>query len=387
MIKKQNICIIGGSLSGLTTAITLSKLNCNIDLITGNFNQNFDSSRTIAISESNLTFLKKLNIFKFPNKNFWPCSGFKLYEENEYKKISEIFDMQDDLKQKKVFHMVKNSELIKLLMQKINNSNSISIKKHKINEIFTSGFLKGIKYKNQKYKYNLIIVCTGNDSKIVKNIFPNQFIENSYNETSIVTIINHEKVKNNTARQIFMNDEIFALLPLSSSQTSIVWTIKNNKYTNDKLILKEKIKFYAKNFFKKITFDSKIENKSLNFLIRNKYFEDRILLFGDSLHVVHPLTGQGFNMILRDLDSLVKKISNKLDLGLDIGSENILSEFSLETKPRNFAYSIGIDLIKNSFSIKNKFLGKLRNNVLKSVNKNNFAKKMIFNVADKGLRF
>ena len=49
--------------------------------------------------------------------------------------------------------------------------------------------------------------------------------------------------------------------------------------------------------------------KSLNFLIRNKYFEDRILLFGDSLHVVHPLTGQGFNMILRDLASLEKILS------------------------------------------------------------------------------
>ena len=59
-MKKQKICIIGGSLTGLATAITLSKLNCEIDLITGNTKQNYRSNRTIAISESNFNFLYKL---------------------------------------------------------------------------------------------------------------------------------------------------------------------------------------------------------------------------------------------------------------------------------------------------------------------------------------
>ena len=39
-MKKQKICIIGGGLTGLVTAISLSKLNCSIDLITGNAVQN-----------------------------------------------------------------------------------------------------------------------------------------------------------------------------------------------------------------------------------------------------------------------------------------------------------------------------------------------------------
>ena len=34
-MKKQKICIIGGGLAGMVTAISLSKINCDIDLITG----------------------------------------------------------------------------------------------------------------------------------------------------------------------------------------------------------------------------------------------------------------------------------------------------------------------------------------------------------------
>jgi len=104
-------------------------------------------------------------------------------------------------------------------------------------------------------------------------------------------------------------------------------------------------------------------------LVRNKYYKDRTLLFGDALHVVHPFVGQGFNMTLRDLKCLKKMLNKKINLGLDIGSLDILSEFSSETKPRNFAFSISVDLLKNFLSFK-----KLRSDTLKILNKNNFAK-------------
>ena len=68
-MEKQKICIIGGSLTGLVTALSLSKLNCEIDLITGNLKKSFKSTRTIALSNHNFRFLDTLNISKFLEKN------------------------------------------------------------------------------------------------------------------------------------------------------------------------------------------------------------------------------------------------------------------------------------------------------------------------------
>ena len=71
-MEKQKICIIGGGLTGLITAITLSKLNIKVDLITSNINQNIKSNRTTVISPNNYNFLKKLKIFKFSkNRNYF----------------------------------------------------------------------------------------------------------------------------------------------------------------------------------------------------------------------------------------------------------------------------------------------------------------------------
>ena len=99
------------------------------------------------------------------------------------------------------------------------------------------------------------------------------------------------------------------------------------------LFLQKKITTYAENFLKNIKFATNIEFKELNFLIRSKYHLDRTLLFGDALHMIHPFVGQGFNMTLRDLASLEKVLTQKVNLGLDIGSPDILSKFSNEVRP------------------------------------------------------
>ena len=382
-MKKQKICIIGGNLTGLITAIALSKLDCQIDLITGNVNQNYHSNRTIAVSENNFDFLNKLNIKKSLKNEMWPCSIMKLYTEIRNEKFSKIFELNNDNKKKKIFYMIENSKIIKFMISKIKQIKSISIKRHeKISEISTSGLLKSVKINNNKFKYNLIIICTGNNSSLVKNLFNDQIIENSYKETSISTILTHSSLKNNTARQIFLDNEILALLPISNTKTSIVWSIKETMKEKNNLLLRKKIKFYAKNYLKNVTLATNIEYKDLKFLIRNQYFQDRTLLFGDALHVLHPFVGQGFNMTLRDLASLKKILNKKINLGLDIGSLDILSEFSDEIKPRNFAFSIGVDFLKNLLSFK-----KLRNNALKILNRSNFAKDIFFNIADKGFKF
>ena len=83
---------------------------------------------------------------------------------------------------------------------------------------------------------------------------------------------------------------------------------------------KKKIKSYAKNYLKNISFASNIKYRNLNFLVRKKYYNNRVLLFGDALHVIHPFVGQGFNMTLRDLRCLKNILEEKINLGLDIGN-------------------------------------------------------------------
>ena len=114
-MEKQKICIVGASLTGLVTAIALSRLNVEIDLVSEvNNSGNIKSNRTTAISQNNYNFLKKLKIAKFSKKNFWPCSHMKLYTKNEDQKFVEIFEIKRSEKQnKQILYMMNNAMLIK----------------------------------------------------------------------------------------------------------------------------------------------------------------------------------------------------------------------------------------------------------------------------------
>ena len=123
-MEKQKICIVGASLTGLITAITLSRLYVNIDLISNRNNSgNIKSNRTTAISQNNYNFLKKLKIAKFSKKEFWPCSHMKLYTKNEDQQFVKIFEIKKDEKQnKRILYMINNAMLIKNMIRNIKNN-------------------------------------------------------------------------------------------------------------------------------------------------------------------------------------------------------------------------------------------------------------------------
>ena len=374
-MEKQKICIIGGGLAGLTTALALSDLDVNIDLVCGKMNQNLFSNRTVAVSENNLDF------FNFAKNKFWPCSKMKLFSQNKKNHFLKVFNIEKE--QKNIFYMIENSKLIKSVIKSINEKKNISLKKNEtISEIRSSGLLKTVNYKSYSSKYNLIILCVGKNSDLVKNIFFDNSIKSSYEEVAITTIINHNSLKNDTARQIFLDNGIFALLPLSNSKTSIVWTTNESIRKKSDLDIKKNIKFYSKNFLTKIKLANTFEVNYLNFFIREKYYKDRILLFGDTLHVVHPFAGQGFNMILRDLKKLKENLYDRISLGLDIGAIDFLSDFSDLLKPRNFVYSLSLDFLRNCFKLNSKPFKDFRNLVMMNLSKNKYAKNKIYDFAN-----
>ena len=72
------------------------------------------------------------------------------------------------------------------------------------------------------------------------------------------------------------------------------------------------------------------------------------------------------------------------------GIFNIAAETHVDRSidgPKNFIYSIGINIVRNCFNLRNNHFQNIRNEFIKKLNKNNFAKNIFYNIADKGIRF
>jgi 2-octaprenyl-6-methoxyphenol hydroxylase len=365
----MNICIIGDGLTSLSLAKNLVNKKINVHIYHQNKIKNLLSSRTIGISKNNLEFFRK-EICKIPKKIFWKIKKIEVYSEKlEKEKLLKFENNKENL-----FHIVKNDLLYGLLMNEV--SKNKYFKKRLIKDNF---FYEDIK---NNHKYDLIINCDSNN--FLSNKFFTKTIDKNYQNLAYTTILKHEKIKNDVATQIFTKSGPIAFLPISNRETSVVCSldIKHKKYKDSEvldLIRKNNQKYQIQKILKLSSFKLNSSN------LRN-YYHDNILAFGDLLHRIHPLAGQGFNMIIRDIKILSEIIQNKIDLGMQLDA-SVLFAFEKETKNKNFIFSNSVDIIYEIFNFDKKLQNKSFTKILKTIGNNKRLTNYFIKLADKGLNF
>ena len=359
----MTVCILGNGLTALTLAKALTNQNIYVDILCNNKKLNINKTRTIGISKSNADFLNR-NVIN-ANKILWKIKKIEIFTDNLKKE--KLLNFEKDTKQ--VFSIVKNFELYRLLENDLSKNKYFKLKL--INDK-SSSFIE---------KYDLVVNCDPS-STITKKFFIKK-IKKKYNSNAYTTIIKHKKILNDTAVQIFTDKGPLAFLPISNTQTSVVYSIPNSftkiKENIEKLIRDKNIKYDIKSI-------EKINNFELNFLNLRSYYHNNILAFGDMLHRIHPLAGQGFNMTIRDIKFFLNIVKNKIEFGLPL-DKSVNIEFENKTKHKNFIFSNGIDLIHEFFNIERKTNSKFLSKSVQLIGNNSKLNKFLSNVADEGALF
>ena len=317
----MNICLIGHGIPCLILANVLTNKNIKISIFDeGNYKKNFET-RTLGIAKKNIDFLKKESISL--ENNAWFINNIKIFNESQNNKEILNFGPVDG----KLFSIIKYTKFINLLKKNIKKKKLV----HFINKNKTT-FYNSIM--NNKNEFDLIVNFNENN-KISKELFFRKQYKN-YNSLAYTTLINHQKCDNRIAYQVFTKFGPIAFLPCSNKQTSIVFSIfKQNKNFKEDEIL-ELIKKYNKRYL--IKSFSKLEKFSLKGSVLKNYYNKNILCFGDNIHKIHPLAGQGLNMTIRDIKILSELIDKKIDLGLCLDN-SVLKDFENKTKHYNYLFA------------------------------------------------
>jgi 2-polyprenyl-6-methoxyphenol hydroxylase-like FAD-dependent oxidoreductase len=366
-MKKQRICIVGDGLSGLMTVIALNNLsNLEVHLIS-NKSTNKQDKRTTAISASNYKFFKD-NVRKLNQKLFWPSRKIDLFYETADKQINFLNFNEED---KNLMYIFENNKIKNILLKEIN--------KRKIKII-----RKNIKKLNEFNNYDLTILCLGRDSRIYQGINKNRSIDKDYNEIAITGYVKH-KLKNLNTSQFFLKQGPLALLPFSKNSFSFVWSLNKTFYNNLKntnAFVKTKILEVLKTKEKiQIT---NIQSYPLILNLKRTYHKNNILILGEGLHTIHPMAGQGFNLVLRDIKKLKDILKYYSKLGISIKNSYALDDFSNRRKPENIITGLGVD-ITHGFFKQNKLLEPFKEMILKNISRNKTLKKISKFISNQGL--
>lgn len=191
----------------------------------------------------------------------------------------------------------------------------------------------------------------------------------SYRQSAIVCNVVHEKSHENVAIEHFLPQGPFAVLPMTDDskgrhRSSVVWSVESRDAPR---ILKQSPQAFdaaLQDLFGphlgRVHHVSAPMSYPLGLLHADSYTGPRTALMAEAAHVIHPIAGQGLNLSMRDIAVLAELIVDRLGLGLDIGSPQLLAQYEAWRRTDTLLMAGFTDLLNRLFSNNLASVGLLR---------------------------
>src|SRR5262245_22463531 len=176
----------------------------------------------------------------------------------------------------------------------------------------------------------------------------------NYDQSAIVTTVEHEREHNGRAEEHFLPAGPFAILPLTGRRCSIVWTEEAREAT--RIVSLADAEFHSeleKRFGLQLGELKVIGPRRafpLGLFTAREFIGQRLALVGDAAHIIHPIAGQGLNMGLRDVAALAEAVTDAARLGLDPGGPDVLERYQRWRRFDTMMMGVATDGLNRLFS-------------------------------------
>lgn len=338
---KNNTLIIGGGIVGATLALKLAQAKHSVTLIDArphlsdhDWEQKLShrDARVYALSLASIDLLKSVGAWQRIE-----ASGRKAdYTQMQVWQTNGIGELKfgdldnDQSSPTRLGSMVEPFIIERALYEGFDDSNVTQYGKtylthiagHKVMDIAWQGGQQGYQItldNGDTYQGTLLVGADGRGS-MVRQSTGIEIDTMTYHQTAICCAIRTELPHAATARQVFLDDSILALLPLADVTEadkatpqhwqSIVWSLPTNKalelLTLSPDELAKELAFASGYTLGDITAIESIASFPLSAQHAHSYVKPNLALIGDAAHGVHPLAGQGLNLGMLDIIALTE---------------------------------------------------------------------------------
>ncbi|XP_008553591.1 ubiquinone biosynthesis monooxygenase COQ6, mitochondrial [Microplitis demolitor] len=391
--KHHDIIIAGGGMVGTTLAVALANNRTlqsqKILLLEGGNKHEYKqdekySNRVVALNQQTRTLLSSIGAWKHIEAGrYAPVRKMQVWDACS----DAMITFNEDHLSEDIAYIVENDLLLHAVNKQVEEKPSVKvIYNAKVEDIVLpktdNGDAKIKLQSGEEFTSKLLIGADGINSR-VRQAMNVQYVKWEYDQMGIVATVElSEPTENIVAWQRFLPTGPVALLPLTSSLSSLVWSMTTKEAKRLLKIPEEEFidelnsalwKVYPKSSivesgmkalkqlleqFSLQTGESrqlqpsvlKIVEESraafpLGFGHSTSYVANGVALVGDAAHRVHPLAGQGVNLGFGDVSLLVKLLDEALRSGSTLGDIQHLSTYETLRQRHNVPTMLAIDAL------------------------------------------
>lgn len=400
-MAEQTILIIGGGNVGLSFALLLAHHGIKSTLLEQSqypkINPDDDHShshyldtRNMALSRRTVQLYHEIGLWQDLQHHACRIDSVKISEQdnfghatlNKYEENVESFGyvIENNWLGRKLLLAVQQSDMITLIDGATVSDISQSAKSVRVE--FTHD------NEQKTLTADLLVACDGQHS-VSRELLGVSAKHHDYGQMAIVGTVITDTPHQHIAIERFSKNGLMAVLPLNDSlgenrnrlyRRSVVWVCEKGEeqaFLDDDehflQTLQHTFGLQSGNFIKA----GKRSAYPLNKVLAKKQVIGRCVLMGNSAHTLHPVAGQGFNLCMRDADTLTKMIKEQIAQDEDIGNQFMLKRYETRRKADQKRVILFCDAIVYGFTHKNPLLKVARNVGLIAFDKLPFVKPMV----------
>jgi 2-polyprenylphenol 6-hydroxylase len=188
--------------------------------------------------------------------------------------------------------------------------------------------------------------------------------ERPYGQTALVANFACERPHQNFAYQWFQGGPVLALLPLSGSHVSMVWSLPeaeaNRVLALGAAELCREVEAASRRALGELTLVTPPRGFALRRISARRVVAERIALMGDAAHVVHPLAGQGANLGFQDASALARVLAAREPVR-DAGDAHVLRRYERARAEPTLAMDLTVHGLYRLFQAQGRVVARLRN--------------------------
>ncbi|ARC53461.1 hypothetical protein AOQ87_02290 [Candidatus Riesia pediculischaeffi] len=387
-IENYDVIIIGGNMIGSALAIGLAKSDWNVlviekkKLVYSSFEE-YPYFNVSSINLSSVSLLKKIGVWKnLIHSRVTQNTVLEVWENWNFR----LTFRASHFGLKNFGYIVENRNLQFALQKEITSCKNIKFL-HSIR--LTNLFRRKNSWEvhlsdNQMLSTNLIVGADGPMSTVrwLSKIRRIKYGEKLY--CILMKVQTKQKINKHSIWQKFFSEGPIAFLPLFKNRDCLILHGKRQKIESlCKMSVKSLEKYLLLKIPEKLKKIEIFEKKMVYFrrFHAKSYFKEGLVIIGDAAHVIHPLVGQGLNLGYKDVERLLSFLTSYKDKGICFYSKGMLSEYQDSRLFDNYIMQLSTEMIYRLFSSKNYWIKKIRNELLKLINRSDLIKKIIVQYA------
>ncbi|MEE9357190.1 2-octaprenyl-6-methoxyphenyl hydroxylase [Candidatus Vondammii sp. HM_W22] len=199
-----------------------------------------------------------------------------------------------------------------------------------------------------------LLVAADGVNSLVREQLDISIKEWGYGQTAVISNLTPGIEPEGVAFERFTDAGPMALLPLTGGRYGLVWTLDDADLDAvmglDEAAFLERVQGrfgYRLGQFQKA---GKRSCYPLKLVRASEHIRQRVALIGNAAHAVHPITGQGFNLGIRDVAVLADVLVDAAKRGQDIGSLPVLERYADWRKHDQEAVALMTDSLVRIFT-------------------------------------